>query len=149
MRCSHCGICCQETSMPLSEKDMRLLEKRGRRREKFVRYDKHGFALLRNRKGYCVFYDVERRRCKAYKTRPLGCRLYPVVCTEDDVAIVDDLCPMGRTVSKAELGKKGEKVGELLRRIELEAAGRATSRGSEIPLTSKRQLILNKPAKII
>ena len=129
MRCSHCGICCEETEMPLSEKDVRLLEKAACKRERFVRYDKHGFALLQNRRGHCVFYDVERRRCKAYKSRPLGCRLYPVVYSEGNVAIVDELCPMGRTVSRAELRKKGEKVGELLRRIELEASGRIMSRG--------------------
>jgi Fe-S-cluster containining protein len=116
--------------MPLSEKDIRLLEKRGFRRQSFTRYDKHGFALLQNRMGHCVFYDAERRRCKAYKSRPLGCRLYPVVYSEEDVAIVDDLCPMSRTVTSEELRKKGEKVGELLRRIELEASSRTTSRGS-------------------
>jgi hypothetical protein len=115
--------------MPLSEKDMWLLEKADCKRERFVRYDKHGFALLQNRRGHCVFYDVERRRCKAYKSRPLGCRLYPVVYSEENIAIVDELCPMGRTVSKAELRKKGEKVGELLRRIELEASRRKTSGG--------------------
>jgi len=115
--------------MPLSENDMRLLEKAGCKREKFVRYDKRGFALLQNRRGYCVFYDVERCRCKAYRFRPLGCRLYPVVYSEEDVAMVDELCPAGRTVSRQELRKKGEKVGELLRRIELEASGRTASKG--------------------
>jgi Fe-S-cluster containining protein len=116
--------------MPLSEKDMRLLEKKSCKRKSFVRYDKNGFAMLQNRKGRCVFYDVERRRCNAYSSRPLGCRLYPVVYSEKNVAIVDKLCPMSRTVSRAELRKKGEKVGELLRRIELEAASRTKSRGS-------------------
>jgi Fe-S-cluster containining protein len=110
--------------MLLSEEDMRLLERAGHTRERFVRYDKHGYAMLRNRKGYCVFYDVERSRCKAYTFRPLGCRMYPVVYSEENVAVVDELCPMGRTVSKAELGKKGERVSELLGRIELEAASR-------------------------
>jgi hypothetical protein len=116
--------------MPLSEEDMGLLEKAGYKRQRFARRDKHGSALLQNRKGHCFFYDVERRRCKAYRFRPLGCRLYPVVYSEENVAIVDELCPMGRTVTSAELRKKGRKVGELLRRIELEASSRTMSRGS-------------------
>jgi Fe-S-cluster containining protein len=116
--------------MLLSEEDVRLLMKASNSSEKFVRYARHGYAMLRNRGGHCVFYDVERRRCKAYKSRPLGCRVYPVVYCEENVAVVDDLCPMGRTVSKVELRKKGEKVGELLRRIELEAASRKPPQGS-------------------
>jgi len=130
MRCSHCGICCVETQMLLSEGDLRLLMKAGYSSERFVRYDRHGYAMLRNRRGHCVFYDVERRCCKTYKSRPLGCRVYPVVYTEENVAVVDELCPMGRTVSKMELRKKGERVGELLRRIELEAASRKKRQGS-------------------
>lgn len=124
MRCSHCGICCEETQMLLSEKDVRLLVRAGHSSERFVRCDRHGYAMLRNRGGHCVFYDVERRRCKTYKFRPLGCRVYPVVYSEENVAVVDELCPMGGTVSKVELRKKGDKVGELLRRIECEAASR-------------------------
>jgi hypothetical protein len=116
--------------MPLSEEDIRLLEKAGFKRQRFVRFDKHSFALLQNRKGHCFFYDVEKRRCKAYRFRPLGCRLYPVVYSEENVAIVDELCPMGRTVSTLELRKKGKKVGELLRRIELQASSRTISKGS-------------------
>jgi len=116
--------------MLLSEEDVRLLVKAGYSSARFVRYDKHGYAMLRNRGGHCVFYDVERRRCETYKSRPLGCHVYPVVYSEENVAVVDELCPMGRTVSKMELRKKSEKVGELLRRIDLEAASRKRPRGS-------------------
>ena len=110
--------------MPLSEKDIRSLERAGYSRESFVRYDKDGFALLQNRKGHCFFYDVERRRCQIYRSRPSGCRLYPVVYDEENMATVDKLCPMSGTVSPAEMRKKGKRVGELLLRIEQEASGR-------------------------
>jgi Fe-S-cluster containining protein len=130
MRCSHCGVCCEETQMLLSEDDVQLLMKAGYGSERFVRYDRHGYALLRNRGGHCVFYDIERRRCKVYKSRPVGCRLYPAVYSEENVAVVDELCPRGDTVSKVELRKKGEKIGALLRRIELEAASRKRPQGS-------------------
>lgn len=124
MRCSHCGICCEETEMLLSEEDIRLLEKAGYDRDKFTRFDRHGFVQLRNRKGHCVLYDAERHRCKAYRHRPSGCRMYPVIYCQDQGTIVDDLCPMGGTVSKVELKTKGRKVAELLGRIELEANSR-------------------------
>jgi Fe-S-cluster containining protein len=39
MRCSHCGLCCEETEMELSIKDINRLEKAGYRREKFTQLD--------------------------------------------------------------------------------------------------------------
>lgn len=123
MHCSHCGICCEKTEMMLSNADVERLERACYNPQKFVRVDKHGFARLRNRHGYCVFYDAEKRRCKAYAHRPLGCRIYPIIYSEEEGIIVDDLCPMKRTVSGVELRRKGENVVELLRRIDNEAKG--------------------------
>ena len=31
--------------------------------------------------------------CSVYDSRPLGCRMYPVILDNDDSAILDDLCP--------------------------------------------------------
>ena len=31
--------------------------------------------------------------CTVYDARPLGCRTYPVILDEKDLAILDDLCP--------------------------------------------------------
>jgi hypothetical protein len=110
--------------MLLSEEDIQRLENAGYSRDRFVRYDRHGYAMLRNRKGYCCFYDSERHRCKAYSYRPLGCRIYPVICGEEKAVFADELCPMSRTVSKKELQRKGKNVIKLLERIELEARSR-------------------------
>ena len=46
--------------MMLSNADVERLKRVGYRRQKFVRYDRHGFARLKNRHGFCVFYDVAR-----------------------------------------------------------------------------------------
>jgi Fe-S-cluster containining protein len=136
MRCSHCGLCCEKTEMMLSNADVERLERVGYTRQKFVRYDRHGFARLKNRHGFCVFYDVEECRCRIYKHRPLGCRIYPVIYSEQAV-VVDNLCPMRNTVSKTELKRKGKKVIELLQRIDKEATSRgeviSDSRGQERP----------------
>jgi Fe-S-cluster containining protein len=113
--------------MLLSAADVERLERMGYGREKFVRFDRHGFVRLRNRGGFCVFYDVERCRCRVYMHRPLGCRVYPVIFSKEEGIIVDDLCPMWSTVSKVELERKGRKLIELLRRIDAEAVSRRSS----------------------
>jgi len=120
MRCSHCGICCEKTEMQLSKADIRLLEKAGYNREKFVRFNRQGFAQLRNSRGYCVFYQTAKHRCKAYKHRPLGCRIYPIIYSEEEGVIVDDLCPLAGTVSKKEIESKAEKLTRLLQKIDSE-----------------------------
>jgi len=124
MHCSRCGKCCQETEMLLSKADINRLEKAGYDKSRFVRFDKKGYAKLRNRQGYCFFYDVEKQRCKAYQHRPLGCRLYPVIYSEEDGVIVDYLCPEKDSVSTSELERKGREVIKLLKRIDSEAEKR-------------------------
>jgi hypothetical protein len=106
--------------MLLSKADIERLEEVGYDRQGFVRYGKEGFAKLRNRRDYCVFYDVEKRRCKVYRHRPLGCRIYPVIYSEEIGVIVDEVCPMKDTVTEVELKKKGREVVELLKRIDTE-----------------------------
>jgi Fe-S-cluster containining protein len=110
--------------MLLSNADIELLEETGHDRQEFVRYDKKGYARLRNRNGCCVFYDSAKRRCKVHERRPLGCRIYPVVYSEEDGVIADDLCPEKNTLSPDELERKGMKVVKLLDRIDSEAEAR-------------------------
>jgi hypothetical protein len=107
--------------MWLSKADIERLERAGYRREDFLRYDDQGFAQLRNRGGYCVFYDAALRRCGTYRDRPLGCRIYPVVYSEDEGFTVHDLCPMKETVSSREMKRKSRQLLELLRTIFKEA----------------------------
>jgi Fe-S-cluster containining protein len=104
--------------MLLSRADIRQLERAGYDREKFVRFNKQGFAQLRNSRGYCVFYQTEKHRCRVYRYRPLGCRIYPVIYSEEEGVIVDDLCPLAGTVSKKEIMFKAEKLRNLLQRID-------------------------------
>jgi Fe-S-cluster containining protein len=108
--------------MMLSNADVERLEKAGIHRRQFLRYDKQGFARLRNHRGFCVFYDVEKCRCQIYKHRPLGCWIYPVIYSEQEGIVVDSLCPMKDSVSEIELKRKGKKVIELLQKIDSEAA---------------------------
>ena len=124
MRCSHCGICCEKTEMLLSNADVERLKKAGYDVRKFVRYDRQGFAKLKNRHGLCVFYDPENCLCRIYTSRPLGCRVYPVIYSEREGVIVDELCPMKNTISKMELKRRGKQVIKLLQMIDSEAIPR-------------------------
>lgn len=125
MRCSRCGACCENTEMLLCRADIRRLENKGYERKDFVYFDREGLARLKNKNGYCFFYDADKKKCKVYRSRPLGCRLYPVVYSDEEAkAVADDFCPMENTVSKVEIEKKGRKLVKLIRVIEREAKQR-------------------------
>ena len=110
--------------MLLSKKDIKRIEARGYRKKQFVRYDKHGYAYLRNREGYCVFYDQTSRRCSEYKSRPSGCRVYPVIVDEGTGIILDSICEARGSITEQEKAVKGRRVVRLLEVIDAEAAER-------------------------
>ena len=110
--------------MLLCEKDISRLVKRGFAEPFFVRIDREGYAQLRNKDGYCVFYDPKNKRCNIYSDRPAGCRVYPVILDEEKGIILDDLCHVRDSVGNAERGLKGKRVIKLLERIDFEAEER-------------------------
>jgi Fe-S-cluster containining protein len=124
MRCSNCGVCCTETEMLLSKKDIKRLEDKGYKRNQFAKYDKQGYAQLKNRDGYCVFYDLIKRECRVYADRPSGCRIYPVILDEEYGIVFDDICESRNTISEQEKRLKGKRVMKLLAEIDSEAAKR-------------------------
>ena len=127
MRCLRCGVCCTETEMLLSNEDIERLERMGYLRGFFVFFDKEGYATLRNAKGHCVFYDVEKRRCRVYGVRPAGCRLYPVIYDEEKGIVSDEICRARERFSEKVLTRKGRKVIKLLERIDAEAECRRSA----------------------
>jgi hypothetical protein len=54
---SHCGVCCEKTGMMLSNADVERLDRMGYDREKFARYDRHGFVRLRNHHERWAYLD--------------------------------------------------------------------------------------------
>ena len=128
MRCLRCGVCCRETEMLLSLKDIERLERKGYNRDFFVRFDSEGYATLRNNREYCVFYDAKKTRCKIRAHKPLGCRIYPVIYDEDKGIIVDPICPSRSSVTEKQRAKRGEKVLKLLETIDDEAKRRRIAR---------------------
>jgi Fe-S-cluster containining protein len=106
--------------MELSSSDIERLEEAGYSRGEFaVIVD--GVTRLRNVDGWCYFYSSLQKNCRVYRKRPLGCYLYPVVYMADEGATVDELCPMGYTVSEQELRTKGKILVKLLKNIDNES----------------------------
>jgi Fe-S-cluster containining protein len=120
MRCSHCEKCCHDTEMQLCKADIARLERMGYEREDFVHRDADGIPRLRNTGGFCFFYDHERRRCREYSRRPLGCVIYPVNMSTDGEVVVDELCPEASSIGREELDSKGRRLRRLLDTITLE-----------------------------
>lgn len=122
--CSRCGKCCEMTEMELSEEDVERLERRGHPREGFSKVGADGVPRLRNAGKWCCFYDSAETLCRVYGSRPLGCRLYPIVYSIDGRAAVDPLCPTARTISQDEVRAKEIELIELVETLENEAAAR-------------------------
>jgi uncharacterized protein len=126
MRCSNCGVCCTETEMLLSKKDIKRLEDKGFNQNQFVKYNNQGYAQLKNRDGYCVFYDRKNRQCNVYIDRPAGCRVYPVIFDEEIGIILDSICQSRVSITQSEKNLKGKRVIKLLEIIDSEALERLT-----------------------
>jgi hypothetical protein len=110
--------------MLLSKKDIKRLEKNGFSQNQFVIFDKHGYAQLRNREGYCFFYDRLNHQCSVYIDRPAGCRVYPVILDEDTGIILDSICESRKSITQSEKNLKGKRVIRLLEIIDSEAGER-------------------------
>lgn len=124
MRCSHCQKCCQDTMMELSEADISRLERRGHKRDDFCYIGVDLIPRLKNVGIWCFFYDPEKKRCKEYASRPLGCALYPVNIDEDGEFVIDGLCPEANSINQQELQLKGKRLKMLLDTIDSEAKRR-------------------------
>ncbi len=120
MRCSHCEKCCSDTEMELCNADIARLERNSHDQEEFVDRGTDGIPRLRNIGGFCYFYDHERKRCKEYSRRPLGCVIYPVNMSVDGEVVVDELCPEASSVDRDEMDSKGRRLRMLLDTIALE-----------------------------
>lgn len=104
--------------MELSIHDVKRLESEGYDARKFSIKDDEHVIRLKNVDGRCYFYNVVNKRCNVYETRPKGCYIYPVVYIINEGLGVDDLCPMGDTISPQEFLMKGKILIEILKAME-------------------------------
>jgi Fe-S-cluster containining protein len=110
--------------MLLSKKDIKRLEKSGFKQNQFAIFDRKGYAQIRNREGYCFFYDRLNHQCSVYSDRPAGCRVYPVILDEETGIILDDICESNKSITQSEKNLKGKRVIKLLEIIDSEALER-------------------------
>jgi Fe-S-cluster containining protein len=86
--------------MPLTRYDVEVLTKLGYRLNEFSVKDRSGIRRLRNVNGHCYFLDPHNGSCKVYRYRPLGCRLYPLICVPGEGVKVDRECPLHNLVGE-------------------------------------------------
>jgi len=103
--------------MLLSKEDTERLERVGFDREDFTVTGGDGLTRLRNVGEWCYFYDPEERKCQVYEYRPLGCFIYPVIYSNEEGVITDEICSMRHTISKHELKTKGQILLKHLKKI--------------------------------
>jgi Fe-S-cluster containining protein len=108
--CENCALCCMDTEMPLSNKDIDLiLNKSGSdlRREDFLVMNANGVPQLKNIDGHCFFLNPKTRMCQIYDFRPSGCCFYPIIYDlEKQKCVYDNDCPR---VNLFRLSNKGFK----------------------------------------
>ena len=87
--------------MELTDRDIGRISRLGYNVNYFVEY-RNGYKRLKNVDGHCVFLDIKNRRCRIYKYRPIGCRIYPVIYDEELGFRIDDICPAKKTIDSRE-----------------------------------------------
>lgn len=117
--------------MLLSKKDIKRLKERGYNQNQFARFDQQGYATLKNREGYCFFYDRNKHRCNVYEDRPSGCRVYPVILDEEKGIVLDSICQSRGSITPQEKHVKGKRVIKLLEVIDAEASVRRSNQKGE------------------
>ena len=119
-RNNHCIKCCQETRMPLTNKDIERITSIGFKTKFFIK-SRNGWLQLKNKDGRCTFNNG--LMCLIYKNRPEGCKLYPIIYDKDNnCAILDEECPYRtKFLINNSLRKK---LFNLVQRVEIEKKNR-------------------------
>lgn len=110
--------------MLLTSEDVKRIEMLGFSKTYFC-IEREGFIVLKNNKNFCVFYDVNTKRCKIYEDRPIGCRFYPIIYdVEHKCVTVDKLCHLWHTVTKEEIKQAKLEIKKLVEQLMLERNAR-------------------------
>lgn len=115
--CKRCLRCCYGTDIILLREDVESLERLGYRGFYEVR---GGFRRLRNVGGRCFFLDLGVGGCLVYSSRPLGCRVYPLIYDEGVGVTVDSECPIAGKLPRRWIEAALEDLEEFLKALERE-----------------------------
>ncbi len=105
--------------MEVSQKDITRLQKQDHIPKAFCFRSSKGIYYLKNRAGYCYFFDPVKKECKEYANRPDGCRYYPILYdVHSETLLIDDtICPMAHTVTTKELEDKAPIIKKTVKEI--------------------------------
>ena len=103
--CNRMGCCCFQTMMELLPNDIARLEKIGYSSKDFSYKDGATVRLL-NVEEHCFFLEPTSKKCRIYRNRPLGCKIYPAILLNDTKVTVDRFCPNYKTLSKHARARK-------------------------------------------
>jgi len=120
--CLHhrCVACCLETEMPLTEDDVKRIEKLGFKRIDFT-VEVNRETRLKNRNKTCFF--LEGNGCKIYEDRPEGCRIYPLIYNGDTYKFIyDPVCPHSDEFKVTRIDK--DRLTRLMKKLDRESAKR-------------------------
>lgn|GEM_PF-628624 len=115
--CRRCLRCCYETEMILLKEDIERLERLGFKGFYELR---GGFRRLRNVRGHCFFLDPGAGGCLIYSSRPLGCRVYPLIYDEELGVSIDRECPIAGRLPQPWVEAALRDLEKLLRSLERE-----------------------------
>lgn len=105
--------------MILSIEDIEKIMSIGYDKDFFVEY-RDGYYRLKNVDNHCVFLDIKTGKCKIYRYRPMGCRIYPVIYDFNEGFKLDEECPAIETVSSKEFILKVKLLIKLLNKLGIE-----------------------------
>ncbi|MGQ4875220.1 MAG: YkgJ family cysteine cluster protein [Promethearchaeia archaeon] len=120
--CEDCGICCKNTEMLISLEDIDSIIENSQRiikKEDFVLVNDDGLYQLKNKDGYCVFFNKSTKSCNIYDYRPEGCRFYPLIYDFNrNNCILDKDCPRADLFydNKKDLKKDCKKLKNFLKK---------------------------------
>jgi Fe-S-cluster containining protein len=103
--------------MPLTPDDIERIRGLGYPTDYFVERGADGVPRLRNVNGHCVFLEPSTGRCRIYPWRPVGCRLYPLVCVPGQGVTLDPECPRASRVPVTAVKRLAPYVAELVKRV--------------------------------
>jgi hypothetical protein len=115
-----CVACCLQTEMPLTEDDVKRIEKLGFKRTEFI-FEAGEETRLRNVNRTCFFLKDER--CSVYEERPEGCRIYPLIYDLDTHKFVYDTVCSYSTEFKVTREEK-DRLKRLIKKLDREAKKR-------------------------
>jgi hypothetical protein len=120
--CDEARLCCTDTEMTITKADAELIDRLGYQREDYLIRTDDGFCQLKNIDGHCFFYDSNSKLCRIYKSRPEGCRYYPIIYDmRKRKCVADRDCPSRETMTREEIRKSCHKVKALVNRLRREA----------------------------